>query len=232
MIDRIEKKHLTHSERMYDLPCSVCGKIYKSESTLGRPYLCSDKCKADLKIIKEKEAEIRKQEQIKIVIEREIPPKYLTIKTDKVDMLEKNYKNSLFITGPVGCGKTVFMASMAKKTIKSWMNIRWISYPSFIMSLQNAYKKDKESPYDMAEDVARFSGFLFIDDLAAEKLTDFVRQMTYYILNEREQYCLPTIITSNFSLDEIDQYVDSRVSSRIGGMCKVLKFSGSDRRLT
>ena len=79
--------------------------------------------------------------------------------------------------------------------------------------------------------MAKFEGWLAIDDIGAEKLTEFVRQITYYILNEREQRELPTLITSNFSLMEIDEMIDSRISSRIAGMCEVIKLSGKDRRL-
>ena len=72
---------------------------------------------------------------------------------------------------------------------------------------------------------------LFLDDLGAEKLTDFVRQITYFILNEREQNELTTVITSNFSLKQLDEQIDQRISSRIAGMCEILKFTGDDRRI-
>jgi len=41
---------------------------------------------------------------------------------------------------------------------------------------------------------------------------------------------MQTIITSNFTLDEIDMYIDRRISSRIAGMCEVVRMSG-DKRL-
>ena len=62
-------------------------------------------------------------------------------------------------------------------------------------------------------------------------MTDFVKQIIYFIINEREQRCLTTIITSNFSLAQLDEHIDSRISSRIAGMCKVIQLSGRDRRL-
>jgi len=50
------------------------------------------------------------------------------------------------------------------------------------------------------------------------------------IINYREQNKLQTIITSNFTLDEIDKYIDRRISSRIAGMCEIIRMSG-DKRL-
>ena len=83
----------------------------------------------------------------------------------------------------------------------------------------------------MAENIATYPGTLCIDDIGAEKMTAFVQQITYYIINYREQEMLHTLITSNFSLQQIDEQIDTRVSSRIAGMCKVVKIQGHDRRL-
>lgn len=161
-----------------------------------------------------------------------IPKKYQTIETDKTDLLAQSIGHSVFITGGVGTGKTVFAASLAKYYIRKYIKVVWVCYPNFIMKLQNQYGKQnaEETAYDIAETIALEPGYLIVDDLGAEKLTEFVRQTTYYILNTREQNCLPTIITSNFSLSGIDDQIDERVSSRICGMCKVLKFQGKDRR--
>src|SRR3990167_9483378 len=98
------------------------------------------------------------------------------------------------------------------------------------MELQAMYSKDNESPFDEAQRIANFNGVLIIDDIGAEKMSDWVRQILYYIINEREQRLLPTVITSNFSLQQIAEQIDIRISSRIAGMCKLIKLTGMDRR--
>ena len=70
-----------------------------------------------------------------------------------------------------------------------------------------------------------------IDDLGAEKTTDFVRQTLYYIVNEREQNELPIIVTSNYTLKDLAAKFDERISSRLAGMCKQVKLTGTDRRV-
>ena len=128
-----------------------------------------------------------------------IPKKYINIDCDKPEMVKKGVDHSLFIFGPCGVGKTVLMANVAKELIKTRKRVEWISYPEFIMTLQNLYKKEGEdTPFEIAEKIATFSGCLCIDDLGAEKMTDFVKQITYYIINCREQEMLHTIITSNY----------------------------------
>jgi len=182
-----------------------------------------------------------RQKHIKGKIESEIPKKYQEIESDHKQIFKDLQEKSIFLTGGSGTGKTVFACSLAKKYIRKGYDIKFISFPAFIMELQSSFKKDKpkhglccdtsQNSFEIAEEVAKFQGILIIDDLGAEKLTEFVRQIIYFIINEREQKCLTTIITSNFSLSELDEHIDSRVSSRISGMCKVIKLTGKDRRL-
>jgi DNA replication protein DnaC len=210
--------------------CSICkeegeyeGSGYSiSEQFTTRETICSLECH-------KKDREIKEQERY----EKElvgIPIKYRKIDCDK-ELMEKNFSQNLFITGKSGVGKTVLAAGIAKECIKKRRLFKWLSYSAFIMELQSLYKSDNESPFERAEEVANFDGVLFIDDLGANKPTEWVRQITYYIINEREQRMLPIVITSNFSLEEIAEQIDTRISSRIIGMCKTIKLSGKDRRL-
>jgi len=207
--------------------CVVCGKQFEFEAIpkdkWDRPkrYFCSDKCK-----------QIHK-EQVYQKRLTTLPAKFRGIECDKKDLVNQGLNQSLFITGASGVGKTVLMAGVVKELLKSNQNkVKWISYPGFIMELQSMFRKEGENtPFDMAEGIATFPGTLCIDDMGAEKMTAFVQQITYYIINYREQEMLHTLITSNFSLQQIDEQIDTRVSSRIGGMCKIVKIVGDDRRL-
>ncbi len=163
-----------------------------------------------------------------------IPPKYWHIESDRDYLKGDIVDGSVFISGDVGRGKTVLLASIVKRILKEKTSrVKWISYPEFIITLQNLYKAEHPAvaPDEYIKDIAYYTGVLVIDDLGAEKITDFVRQTTYFILNHREQYMLQTLITSNWNLDKIDGQIDSRVSSRITGMCDCIILTGKDRRL-
>ena len=162
-----------------------------------------------------------------------IPIKFRDIECDKTDLVKQGINQSLFITGGSGVGKTVLMAGVVKELLKDKGNkVKWISYPGFIMELQSMFRKEGgDTPFELAESIATYPDTLCIDDMGAEKMTAFVQQITYYIINYREQEMLHTLITSNFSLQQIDEQIDERVSSRIGGMCKIVKLTGRDRRL-
>jgi DNA replication protein DnaC len=71
---------------------------------------------------------------------------------------------------------------------------------------------------------------LIIDDLGAEKLTDYVIQAWYSIIDYRYSNMLPTVITSNLSVAELAVRFGDRIASRIASG-NVLTLRGSDRRL-
>lgn len=189
---------------------------------MPKRYFCSDKCR-----------QIHKDKIYKERL-RVMPTKFRDIECDKKDLVKQGIEQSMFITGASGVGKTVLMAGIIKELLRDKDNkVEWISYPGFIMELQSMYgKKDnEETPFEIAEKIATYPGTLCIDDIGAEKMTAFVQQITYYIINYREQEVLHTLITSNFSLQQIDEQIDTRISSRLGGMCKIIKLTGKDRRL-
>ncbi len=179
------------------------------------------------------------------VIQRIIPKKFWELETDKPLDKYKDKLCSLFIHGKAGVGKTVLACSLAKLYIRQGHSVEFISYPSFIMDLQSRFKSDK-NVYGYAKEIAWYpedtdiinqwigdpkpEGILIIDDLGATKISEFVQQITYYVINEREMKMLPTIITSNYNLNEIDKMIDPRVSSRISGMCEIKQLVGKDMR--
>lgn len=161
-----------------------------------------------------------------------IPSKFMELKTDKEKLLKQvlSFNQGLYAWGDAGTGKTVFVCSLMRELFLNFKESYFISSPKLIMELQDSYRKQGESAWDYLQEITE-RGILVLDDLGAAKATDFVKQALYYLINEREQWQRQTIITSNFSLTQLDEYIDSRISSRIAGMCKVVEFTGHDRRL-
>ena len=71
---------------------------------------------------------------------------------------------------------------------------------------------------------------LIIDDLGTEVSTDFVREQLFYLFDERISYCLPWVISTNLMPNEIGTIYEDRLSDRILGTSRVLKFSGTSVR--
>lgn len=146
------------------------------------------------------------------------------------------------LTGGIGTGKTTAMAALVRAWLQNhmvkspgrdtWGLCKFVIYPEFIMRLQDSYRHGSagRTALDLLDDVSN-TPLLVVDDLGAEKPTEYVRQATYSLINHREMNLLPTFITSNFPLSYIDENIDPRISSRIAGMCDVIQLEGADRRL-
>ena len=185
-----------------------------------------------------------------------VPPKYRRAdwKLSEAIAPYLESQRGLCLVGPVGVGKTANLCLLARDWLNRWakeseitdreinsyraqersseFSWRFISFPAFVMEIQDAWRREEteETAYARLKRVAQIPR-LIVDDLGAEKLTDYVRQATYFLINEREQWCCPTYITSNYSLKELDRQLDSRISSRIAGMCDVKALKGDDLRL-
>lgn len=74
---------------------------------------------------------------------------------------------------------------------------------------------------------------LIIDDLGAERQSDYMLEQVYNIIDSRYKNGQPLIVTTNLPLSEIKNPSDikySRIYSRIIEMCVPIKFEGPDRR--
>ena len=73
-----------------------------------------------------------------------------------------------------------------------------------------------------------------VDDLGAERTTDFARETVYSVIDQRGQARLPLIVTTNLSLAEIKQTEDMqlrRIYDRLRNLCPVpLLIDGESRR--
>lgn len=207
--------------------CIFCGKQIKTNLHDNKGF-CNDQCDAGEKLRIQIE---QKEQELQLLIDQNIPKKFAHSNYSFGFDINSLYNKSLFITGDTGVGKTTLMASLAKLYLKNRVNIKWISFASFIIHLQQGFKNNKNDPFANAIEVAEYLGIVMIDDLGAEKTTEYVRQIIYYILNEREQNCLPVVITSNFNINELSAKSDKRIASRIAGLCKQIKLTGKDRRI-
>jgi len=140
-----------------------------------------------------------------------------------------NKDQGLYLYGKTGTGKTIFACHAAMKLTAQLKKVMFISSLRLIMQLQDLYRT-KKSVMEYLKKITD-ANVLIIDDLGTEKITDFTVQSLYFIVNEREQNGKQTIITSNYSLTDLNVHIDDRITSRIAGMCHVIEFKGVDMRM-
>lgn len=147
----------------------------------------------------------------------------------------------LYLCGESGVGKTVMTVLACRRWLQDWATVnaignpypenewRFVSCTKLVMEIQDAWRTDA-SAYKILKQYAEVP-HLVMDDLGAEKPTDYVRQCFYFVINEREQWGRQTLITSNRTVGKLSELYDMRIVSRIIGICDRREISGRDRRI-
>ena len=140
---------------------------------------------------------------------------------------EERPKRGLFLFGKAGTGKTHLAARIAQETT---LETRFIKMPKLLLELRSNFNTSESWQNEkIIEKLAKIE-LLIIDDLGAEKMSDWVAETIYLLIDERYGNMRPTIITSNFDLEELEQRVGDRVCSRITAMCRLIKVNTKDFR--
>jgi DNA replication protein DnaC len=119
----------------------------------------------------------------------------------------------MYLYGTSGSGKTRLAASIANKLLDKGVSVKWWNVTSLYFTIQGTFKGDGNSQEIL--DGCTNAGLLILDDMGAEKPSEWTMATMYDILNTRIDDVLPTIITSNLKLEELASKADPRVISRI-----------------
>lgn len=135
---------------------------------------------------------------------------------------------SVLMTGQTGLGKTHLSLAIVGKVIEKGYSVLYNSAQNFFRELQNErFGKSGSSAF---ENMMLECDLLVIDDLGAEFSTSFTVSALYNIVNTRINTGLPTIISTNLTLTEIENQYSNRISSRFIGEYSLLFFEGNDIR--
>lgn len=143
----------------------------------------------------------------------------------------RDTRRGLYIHGAVGTGKTHIAYA-----IQDWFNhqeiwCRFENTTELIFDIKADIGKEYLARSNKAESLSDFKGVLLLDDIGAERITEYVAEVFYLIINKRYNDMLPTIFTSNLSLGQLAEKVGDRTASRIIEMCDVVEIKGEDRRI-
>lgn len=136
---------------------------------------------------------------------------------------------SLFFMGGTGLGKTHLSLAIANVAINKGYSVIYGTAQNILGDLQNEnfgrldnlkYRENEILDVDL----------LILDDLGTEFKSAYTVSCLYNIINTRLSAKLPTIISTNYSIDEIEKIYDQRTTSRIIGGYSTLVLTGNDIR--
>lgn len=141
-------------------------------------------------------------------------------------MMEKN--QGLIFYGNVGTGKTFAAACIANHLLARGVPVVMTSFIKLLSAMQT-FGTDKEK---LIADLNR-AHLLIIDDLGAERETDFALENVYNIIDSRWRAKRPLILTTNLTIKEIREPVNTRyarIYDRLSNMYPLEFVGGSWRK--
>lgn len=139
----------------------------------------------------------------------------------------RNPQSWLLLEGGYGCGKTHLAAAIANFAVGNGVPTLFITVPDLLDSLRFSYD-DPETTFEQRFEEIRNAGLLILDDFGTQNATPWAQEKLFQIINYRYINKLPTVITTNLMLDEIEGRIRSRLQDE--GFVKHLKISAPDYR--
>jgi DNA replication protein DnaC len=141
------------------------------------------------------------------------------------------HKNLAYF-GETGTGKTglavgVLKLLMHRAAAEGWQ-MTFTSVTTFFGQLQHGFE---DKTYQQTLDRACKVRLLCLDDIGAEQPSDWKRSLFYELLNRRYEAQLPTIITTNWNLKQLEDHLTKRVFDRLMEHCTKIAVNGKNLRI-
>jgi DNA replication protein DnaC len=121
--------------------------------------------------------------------------------------------------GDVGTGKTLLAMTISKAALEAGRSVAIYSVPRLLSEIKETYEPDSNRSYsDLLERLCRVD-LLHLDDVGAEKQTEWVLEQLYTVINERWQDERSIVITTNLSVGELRDQITERTVSRLTEIC-------------
>jgi len=144
----------------------------------------------------------------------------------------KEEGKGLYLCGGVGTGKTHLAVAVLNEVVrKKRVPSLFVTVPELLDNLREAYNKPGRD-LDEWMDAVQNADFLVLDDLGSERVTEWVRERIFVIVNHRYREQLPTVFTSNVGPKDLAEQLGERTASRIIAMCEWIALEGDDYRET
>lgn len=120
----------------------------------------------------------------------------------------------LLFQGGYGCGKTHLAAAIANFRIGLGHPTLFINVADLLDHLRATFNPSSNITYDKQFELIRTIPLLILDDLGTQSNTDWSKEKLFQIFNHRYSNQLPTVITTNLELEEIEPRIRSRLVDR------------------
>jgi DNA replication protein DnaC len=165
----------------------------------------------------------------------EIEPMVVRVVRSWVEDLEANLEagRGLWLMGDTGTGKTTLAMLVSKAALGASHSVAIYSLPKLLARIRRTYDAEPggDSYLTFFERLTSVD-LLHIDDLGAEKRSDWVLEQLYALVNERYEAQRSMLVTTNLGQAELEEQIGSRTVSRLVEICgDPLPLFGPDHRV-
>lgn len=254
LLEEIRKKKLGEDYDKKIDPDELCEKCGENKYLMvsfanGQPFPVPRQCQCKRDETEREEAERERQRQERVIRELKVKGfdradmQLWTFDNDdnkhpKASNLAKRYcKNferfkekgtGLLFHGNVGSGKTFLAACVANELMNQGVPVLMTNFSQIINTISGSY--DGKQAY--IDSMGNFD-VLIIDDLGAERYTEYAQEIVFSVIDARVRLRKPLIVTTNLSIAELSGTKDitrERIYSRVLERCFPIEINGEDRR--
>lgn len=227
------------------LHCGNCGEpVELITSILGkeRKVRCICKCRKQEQDEKEKQRVQEENDRKRMICFNGSMMKICTLEESEKNLyteMAKNYAENfedfkkdgkgILLYGTVGTGKSHIAACIANKLIDNGYNVLMTNFASMVNVLQSTF----DGKQDYINSLNHYE-LLILDDLGAERKSDYMQEQVFNIIDSRCRSGLPMIITTNLTMKEMTEPAEigyKRIYDRILERCFPIEMIGESRRI-
>ena len=138
----------------------------------------------------------------------------------------------LLLYGSSGTGKTFASACIGNHLMRNGKTVMALNLGLYLNKLKSEWSKTETEILDKISEC----DLLIIDDFGAEKVTEWVMEKVFFLIDARYRTGKPFIISTNLeyskdeSMCEIEKTFGKRIRDRINEVCCPVLFKGKSRR--
>lgn len=138
----------------------------------------------------------------------------------------------LLLHGKFGVGKSWLAASLMRRYLDEQQTAGlFVTTPELLHRIRATYGPERKLTEDEFMTAVGDIPLLVLDDLGAERVTDWVEEKLFFLVNHRYDHRRRTVLTSNLSTEQLATHIGERTVWRLVEMAEVIQLTGKNWRL-